>query len=143
VRHRPALTGATESPGSSFAYAYDPAGNRTSVSVNGVQQAGYTYNAANEVSNPGWVHDTAGNLTSDGTTSYAFDALGRLTGTAAGSQNRNYAYGDGALVSAGVNGVQRRMDTRRQTRNSPRSISSMNRCRTRKNRCCLASVSWP
>jgi hypothetical protein len=31
-------TSATECPVSSFGYAYDPAGNRTSVSVNGVQK---------------------------------------------------------------------------------------------------------
>ena len=94
-----------ESPGNSFAYAYDPAGNRTSASVNGTVVMSATYNAANEV-HAGWTYDAAGNLTSDGTTSYAFDALGRLTGTAAGSQNRNYAYnGDGTLVSAGVNGT--------------------------------------
>jgi YD repeat-containing protein len=63
-----------------------------------------TYNAANEVN--GWSYDAAGNLTNDGTTSYAFDALGRLTGTTAGSQDRNYGYnGDGTLVSASINGM--------------------------------------
>jgi RHS repeat-associated protein len=100
------LTGAVGGPGRSFAYAYDPAGNRTSVSVNGVPQASYTYNAANEVTNPGWTYDAAGNLTGDGTTTYGYDALGRLTGTSATGQARNYAYnGDGTLVSASVNGA--------------------------------------
>ncbi len=99
------LTGAVESPGSSFAYTYDQVGNRTSVTVDGTQTAQYTYNAANEVSNAGWTYDAAGNLTTDGTATYAYDALGRLTGTTAGSDNRNYAYdGDGTLVSATVDG---------------------------------------
>jgi YD repeat-containing protein len=40
---------ATENPSSSFGYTYDPAGNRTSASVNGTQTAKYTYNIANEV----------------------------------------------------------------------------------------------
>ena len=82
------------------------AGNRTSASLNGVQQASYTYNAANEVTNAGWAYDAAGNLTSDGVTGYTFDALGRLTGTNASSETQSYAYnGDGTLVSATANGT--------------------------------------
>jgi len=85
---------------------YDLAGNRTSASLNGVQQASYTYNAANEVTNAGWDYDAAGNLTSDGVTSYGFDALGRLTGTNTSAQTQSYAYnGDGKLVSATANGA--------------------------------------
>jgi YD repeat-containing protein len=64
------LTGAGESPGCSFAYGYDPAGNRTSVTVNNTQQATYSYNAANEVQ--GWTYDAAGNLTNDGATTFDF-----------------------------------------------------------------------
>jgi len=37
------LTGAPESPGSNFGYAYDLAGNRTSVAVNGATQVSYNY----------------------------------------------------------------------------------------------------
>ena len=36
--------------------------------------------------------DAAGYLTNDGTTGFAYDALGRLTGTSATGQTRNYAY---------------------------------------------------
>ena len=61
---------ATESPGSSCANGHDLAGNRTSVTLNGTLQAGYSY-------------DPAGNLSSDGATSYTWDALGQLTGTTA------------------------------------------------------------
>jgi YD repeat-containing protein len=98
------LTGATETPGSSFAYTYDLSGNRTSVSVNGTQQSSYTYDAADQVQ--GWTYDGAGNLTSDGATTYTYDALGRLTATSATGQSRAYAYnGDGTLVSATINGT--------------------------------------
>ncbi len=58
------------------------------------------------MSNAGWTYDAAGNLTTDGTATYAYDALGRLTGTTADSDNRDYAYdGDGTLVSATVDGT--------------------------------------
>jgi YD repeat-containing protein len=71
------LTGAVESPGTSFGYTYDLAGNRTGGTVNGAP-----------------------------TTSYAFDALGRLTGTSATSQTRSYGYNGGdTLTSATVNGT--------------------------------------
>ena len=43
------LTGAVESPGSSFAYAYDLAGNRTGVTVNGTAILTNTYDAADQV----------------------------------------------------------------------------------------------
>jgi len=38
-----------ESPGSSFAYAYDLAGNRTGVTVNGTAILTNTYDAADQV----------------------------------------------------------------------------------------------
>ena len=74
---------ATESPGSSCANGHDLAGNRTSVTLNGTLQASYSYDAANQVSNTGYSYDPAGNLSSDGATSYTWDALGQLTGTTA------------------------------------------------------------
>src|ERR1039457_7182328 len=74
--------------------------------MTGARLAGYRYNEANQVTNPGWTYDAAGNLTNDGVTSYGFDALGRLTGTTALGQTRGYAYnGDGTLVSATANGT--------------------------------------
>jgi hypothetical protein len=57
------LTGAAESPGTSYTYAYDLAGNRT--------DGGRTYNAANQVN--GFTYDNAGNLTGDSTATYAYD----------------------------------------------------------------------
>ena len=52
------------------------------------------YNAANQV--VGWTYGPAGNLTNDGTTTYTFDALNRLT--AQGNTTNTYT-GDGTLVA--------------------------------------------
>jgi YD repeat-containing protein len=46
------LTGATESPGSNFAYSYDLAGNRTGVMVDGTAILTNTYDTADQV--VGW-----------------------------------------------------------------------------------------
>jgi RHS repeat-associated protein len=83
------LTSAQErgSTTNSLTYAYDRTGNRT--------DGGKTYDAANQVS--GWTYDAAGNLTNDGTTTYAYDALSRLTTRGAVTQAYN---GDGTLVAA-------------------------------------------
>jgi len=48
----------------------------------------------------GWSYDAAGNLLHDGTTTYAYDALGRLTSTTHNGATTTYAYtGDGVLVA--------------------------------------------
>jgi len=70
------LTGATETPGTTYAYTYDLAGNRTDVRENGALVASLSYNDANQVI--GWSYDAAGNLLSDGTTTRSYDALNRL-----------------------------------------------------------------
>ena len=83
------LTGATESPGITYTYAYDRAGNRT--------DGGRTYDAANQVS--GGSYDAVGNLLSDSTTTYAYDALSRVASTTrAGTTTTNAYTGDGTLV---------------------------------------------
>ena len=98
------LIGAMESPGSSFAYSYDLAGNRTGVSVNGTPTASTSYDAADEV--VGWGYDAAGNLLSDGATSYTYDALNHLASASATGQSSSYVYnGDGTLVSQTTNGT--------------------------------------
>ncbi|HSH81916.1 MAG TPA: hypothetical protein VLA19_25600 [Herpetosiphonaceae bacterium] len=56
------LTPAVESPGTTYEYAYDLAGNRTKVTTNGTVSESRSYNAA-------------GNLLNDGTTSSTYDAL--------------------------------------------------------------------
>ena len=49
------LVGALESPGASYAYGYDAAGNRTSLTVNGTIIT-TTYNLANQVTNAGYMY---------------------------------------------------------------------------------------
>ena len=57
----------------------------------------------------GWSYDAAGNLYSDGTTTYNYDALNELTGTSAISATRSYTYtGDGTLVSQVAGGTTTR-----------------------------------
>jgi RHS repeat-associated protein len=70
------LSSAGESPGTLYDYAYDNAGNRTGVWVNGSQVTSQTYNAADEV--VGYTYDAASNLTDDGTHTYAYDPLNHL-----------------------------------------------------------------
>ena len=60
------LTGVTESPGTTYAYSYDDAGNRTGVWLNGTRTVTQTFNAANQVD--GLSYDAAGNLLNDVTT---------------------------------------------------------------------------
>lgn len=71
------LIGAVENPGTTFAYAYDLACNRTDVWTNGGLTAHQDYNAANQVS--GFTYDAAGNLTSEGWITYTYDTLNRMT----------------------------------------------------------------
>ena len=86
------LTGATESPGSVYTYAYDRAGNRT--------DGGRTYDNANQITNAGFSYDAVGNLLGDGTTTYTYNALSRVTSTTrAGTTTTNSYNGDGTLVS--------------------------------------------
>jgi len=110
------LTGVTETLGNAYDYTYDPAGNRTDASLNGVDIQHLQYDAANEaitVTTPASTsidsYDAAGNLTSDSTNSYRYDPLNRLialtpsgpTGaTGQPAQPETYAYnGDGTLVA--------------------------------------------
>jgi YD repeat-containing protein len=98
------LTNAAESSGTSYAYSYDLAGNRTQVTVNGVVMESHSYNAANQID--GWAYDPDGNQLGDLTSTYSYDPLGRLTSVLKGSETRAYTYnGDGVLVAQTTNGV--------------------------------------
>jgi len=98
------LIGATESGFSAnvYGYDYDNAGNRTSATVNNVTTT-RSYNAANQV--VGWTYDAVGNLTNDGTSTYAYDALSRMT--AQGTTTNAYN-GDGTLIAQTTGGVTTR-----------------------------------
>lgn len=91
------LIGAVESPGTSYAYGYDLAGNRTGVWLNGTRTVTQTYNAADQVD--GYSYDAAGNLANDGITTYGYDALGRMI--TRGSTTYRYN-GDGILIYDGT-----------------------------------------
>jgi RHS repeat-associated protein len=91
------LTGAAETPGTTYEYRYDLAGNRTEVRENDALVADLRYNDANQVI--GWSYDAAGNLLSDGTSTRSYNALNRLVV----HDSASYAYnGDGVLVSDGT-----------------------------------------
>jgi RHS repeat-associated protein len=97
------LTGATESPGTTYTYTYDLAGNRTGVWVNGTQVVSQTFDAANQV--VGWTYDAAGNLLDDGTSQSSYDPMGWLMATTSGGQTRSYAYdADGTLATQTTSG---------------------------------------
>jgi YD repeat-containing protein len=68
------LTSASESPGAIYVYAYDNAGNRTGVWVNGSQVVNQSYGDADQV--VGYTYDDAGNLVDDGTHTYDYDPMG-------------------------------------------------------------------
>jgi len=59
-------------------YAYDPAGNLTQVQKDGTTTQSYTYDAGNEITNPGYTYDANGNLTAAGTRKYLYDADNQL-----------------------------------------------------------------
>jgi RHS repeat-associated protein len=72
----------TGTPQRSDSYSYDVASNRLSqaVALNGgaATTTNYTYDAANRLSNVGYVYDDAGRMTSDGTNTYTWDRANRL-----------------------------------------------------------------
>jgi len=110
------VTEAATCPGNDYQYTYDLAGNRTGEVVNGALAQRLSYDAANEVltaTTPQgtalYGYDGAGNLLSDGTTTYSYDALSRLTGLTplsgtAPTESDGYN-GDGVLVTQTVGGV--------------------------------------
>ncbi len=60
-------------------YAFDAASNLTGVSFAGTPVATYTVDVADRITNAGFEYDAAGNLTSDGTRDFSYDAACRLT----------------------------------------------------------------
>ena len=89
------LTGATYTEGASvseYAYGYDLRGNRTSVTAPGVGTFSYTYNLANQITNGGFSYDLNGNLKTDGTLTYQYDAANRLHKVSRGAETLEYFY---------------------------------------------------
>jgi RHS repeat-associated protein len=110
------LTNAAYSSGHSFAYTYDAAGNRLSLSRNGVQVAAYSYDDANRLLQlhnlvddelVHYSYDNNGNLLSDGDYTYNYDTANRLTLVADGISSVSYLYnGDGARVAQIEDGLR-------------------------------------
>lgn len=98
-------------PEGSYAYGYDPAGNRTSKSLGTI--TAYTYDRADRMLTAGAASVTVnanGNLTAKGSDSYSYDQANRLTTSTVSGVTTSYAYdGDGLRFSSQVSGspVQR------------------------------------
>jgi RHS repeat-associated protein len=100
------LATADLSSGVTYAYTYDTVGNCTSVTTNGGTPQTTQYDAANQV--VGWTYDSQGNLLSDGTQTYRYDAFGRLDQTVTGGVTTTMAYRGAALVAQTRGGVTTR-----------------------------------
>jgi RHS repeat-associated protein len=82
-------------------YTLGPTGNRLSDGTSSL-----TYDAADQVTTPGYQYDANGNLLADGTTTYAYDAANRLIQTITGGVTTSYAYdGWGNLIRETANGL--------------------------------------
>jgi RHS repeat-associated protein len=102
------LTQAAYSDGDTVSYAYDPMGNRTSMTVNGTTTT-YTYDAADRLLSAGdttFTWDSNGNMLSRNSITYAYDYANRLVKVISGTTTVEFAYdGDGKRSSKMVNGA--------------------------------------
>lgn len=94
---------AADYPGTEdYAYAYDPAGNITTLTTPAGTQM-LAYDAANRLTTGGRTYDDNGALLDDGSRTYIYDPLGRLTGVDDGTTAVNYALdGDGHRLAETV-----------------------------------------
>ena len=102
------LTAFTRSDGYEESYVYDPAGNMTAKTADGVK-TNYTYNAANQLVSDGenrYTYDKNGNLVQKGNTRYTYNALNRLESyTGADGYSESYTYNADGLLSTVTNDV--------------------------------------
>ncbi len=108
------LTAATYANGDRYQYTYDPVGNRTALTVTlqalETEATAYAYDDADRltaVDGTPVTHDNRGNLLSDGTWTYSYNAAGRMVRAEAVSTTHVYTYnGDGLLVAQNIDGVE-------------------------------------
>src|SRR3989337_507013 len=92
-------------PAGTVSFAYDNAKNRTDVNTPDNTNRHYTYNEANRVTevtnttssgtqNFNYIHDSNGNILSENSTGYGYDALNRLTSWNQGATSTTYTYDD-------------------------------------------------
>jgi len=102
------LTEVTYPDGSTTSYEYDPMGNRTSMTENGVTTT-YTYDATDRLLSAGsitFTWDNNGNMLNKGAMSFTYDGANRLTQVISGTTTVEFAYdGDGRRTSKTVNGT--------------------------------------
>ena len=88
------LTGVDIAGQSAFAYAYDTAGNRTTEQIDS-QVNWAVYNNLNQLTQTPtgqFTYDANGNLISDGTRTFEWDARNRLTGLVTGTHRSEFSY---------------------------------------------------
>ncbi len=84
------LTGAAYSSGDSYAYTYDPVGNRTALDTTlggTAQTTTYTHDDRDRIATVDdvpYTHDNRGNLTSDGAWTYTYRCIGLSSGAGSG-----------------------------------------------------------
>jgi RHS repeat-associated protein len=102
------VTGVGYGSGRTVSYAYDPAGNRTSVIDSGATTA-YAANALNQYVSAGPLalsYDANGNLASTSVWNYTYDAQNRLVSATNGQTTAAFAYdARNRCVSRTINGV--------------------------------------
>jgi RHS repeat-associated protein len=104
-------------PTGSVSFSYDDARNRTDVTTPDNTNQHYTYNEANRITgvtnttasgtqNFTYTHDSNGNILTENSTSYGYDALNRLASWSEGGTTTTYEYDDaGNLLTVKENGV--------------------------------------
>jgi RHS repeat-associated protein len=112
---REKVSNATGTPVSELVYAYDAAGNRTSMTQNGVTTL-YEYNQLDQLTQAGpaqFTYDGRGNLITvtegSSTTTYAYDPANRVTtATMPNGVTANFAYdAEGKLTRETISGIVR------------------------------------
>ena len=89
-----------------LSWAYDAWGNRLSQTPTsgGCVSPSYTLNAANRIIDPGFIHDSSGNMTHDASHAYTFDAENRISTVDSGAASYLYD-ANGKRVRKTANGV--------------------------------------